>query len=103
LKTAFLNDRDGSVVSKMTEDERGRFDAACQMLGDMFEYYLLIESDLKGSEWAARNDCWTAYVAIIYEQSAGFREYVKATEPEWTAVFLERLKKIAREKNLPSG
>ena len=42
LKVAFLDDKNGDIVNKMSEDERGRFDAACQMMGGMFEYYLLM-------------------------------------------------------------
>jgi hypothetical protein len=98
LQNAFLNDKEGSIVSKMSEDERGRFDAACQMMGDMFEYYLLIEPDLQGNEWSSHNNCWGAYMELIHQQSTGFREYIRTTEPEWTTTFVERFKKISADK-----
>jgi len=101
LTNAFLSDKDGLIVRKMSEDERGRFDAACQMVGDMFEYYLLIEPDLQGNEWVSRNNCWRAYMVLIHQRSAGFKEYIRATEPEWTTTFVERFKKIAADKKNP--
>ena len=101
LKNAFLNDKDCAIANKMSEEERGRFDAGCQMIGDMFEYYLLIEPDLNGNEWASRNNCWAAYMVLIYRQSAGFREFIEATKSEWTTTFLERFRKISPNGKVP--
>lgn len=98
LRDAFTNDKKGETVKGMSASDRARFDATCQMMGDLFEYYLLIEPDLKGDDWATRNNCWCGYINMIHQNSSGFREYVRLTEAEWTTVFRDRLKAIPLDK-----
>jgi hypothetical protein len=94
LKSAFIADEKGAVWRDLSDDEKGRFDAASQMMGDMFEYYLLVQPDLVENKWASHNDCWAAYMAMIYRQSAGFRDFISRTEGEWTPTFKEQIKQI---------
>jgi hypothetical protein len=96
IERAFLDDKEGAVYGKMSDEDRGHFDAACQMMGDMFEYYMLIAPDLKGVIWADRNNCWDAYMKMITCNSKGYQAFIASSKLEWTHAFIDQFNKIKR-------
>jgi hypothetical protein len=83
---------------KQDPERKGKFDSACQMMGDLFEYYILIEPDIKRDDSEDIKKAWIGYIELIWKNSPGFREFIRQTDPEWTRKLMNTLNKFEERR-----
>jgi hypothetical protein len=102
LRACMEHDPDGEIWKGLGPDERVKCLAACALLGDIFEYYLLIRDDIgqhpKGGDTVRG---WDGYMEDQCKKSYVFRGYVNATRTSWSPMLLEAFDRYT--KNLPPG
>lgn len=65
--------------------------AACQMMANLLESYLLLEDSLSGETRLQMRPAWRQYISWTYERNPFFREYMEETRPTWTQKFNDLL------------
>jgi hypothetical protein len=89
VRAALNDDPDGKVFNKLTSPEKTLFKAACDAIGDEFEYYLLIRDHIRSHPQGKDIvKAWVGYLHRTWRRSYGLRDDINADREIWTEAFL---------------
>ena len=98
VRQCLAQDPNGDLWKKLPAERREQFKSACSMMGSLFEYYLLIQDNIRGHPKGEQIlAAWDAYIREICISSYAFRGYIKATESLWPDTFVEVFRTHAGE------
>ena len=90
VRQCLAQDPNGELWKRLSPERREQFKSACSMVGSLFEYYLLIQDNIRGHPKGEQIlAAWDAYIKEICISSYAFRGYIKATEGLWPDTFVE--------------
>jgi hypothetical protein len=88
LRGCLRKDPDGTQWKKLEGEDLEKFQGACAMAGNMFEYYLLVRPNIEDHDHMRQIIvAWNNYLADICRNSDGFREYIKSNRDVWSEPF----------------
>jgi hypothetical protein len=103
VRAALYDDPDGKIFHELNPKEATLFAAACDAVGDEFEYYLLIRDHIRCHR---RGDqllqAWDAYLRRTWRRSYGLRQDVNADREIFTTVFLKEFERNTSDLKSPS-
>ena len=94
VRAALYDDPDGKLYNQLFLEEKTLFEAACDAIGDEFEYYLLIRDHIRchpqGKDIVKS---WDGYLHRTWRRSYGLRADIKANPEIWTETFLKEFER----------
>jgi hypothetical protein len=89
-RRSLRRDKEGEQYKKLEDNDNAQFMSACAVLGNVFEYYVLIRGNIESHpKHEELVNAWNAYLRTICEESYGFRTYICANKEIWTRSFIE--------------
>jgi hypothetical protein len=94
VRAALNDDPDGEVFRKLNREEKTLFKAACDAIGDEFEYYLLIRDHIRSHPQGTDIvKAWDGYLHRTWRRSYGLRDDINAAREIWTEAFLNEFER----------
>ena len=94
VRAALYDDPDGKLYKELTLEEKTFFQAACDAIGDEFEYYLLIRDHIRchpqGKDIVKS---WDGYLRRTWRRSYGLRDDINGDREIWTETFLKEFER----------
>jgi hypothetical protein len=102
VRAALYDDPDGTVFRSLSLEEATLFAAACDAVGDEFEYYLLIRDHIschpRGADVV---HAWDGYLRRTWRGSYGLQLDIKKDREIFTEVFLKAFDGNTSDLKLP--
>jgi hypothetical protein len=103
VRAALYDDPDGTVFRALSPEEATLFAAACDAVGDEFEYYLLIRDHIschpRGADVVL---AWDRYLRRTWRGSYGLQLDIKKDREIFTEVFLKEFDRNTSDLKSPS-
>ena len=97
-RAALHDDPAGQIYLGLKEPDKTIFAEASDVLGDVFEYYLLIRDHISCHPRGADIlQSWDKYFRTTCRNSYGFREQINAQRDTWTQLFLTEFDNNTRD------
>lgn len=103
LRAVRRYDPDGRRWKAMSNEvDREKFRSTCSMMGNVFEYYLLIRANIENHP-NGRDiiSGWDGYVEDVCKKSYAFRGHIRSKPSVWAPMFLEIFNR--HTKGLPAA
>lgn len=88
-RRALHSDPTGSVYRSLSDVDKSTVEEACDTLGDVFEYYLIVREHIqdhpRGKEIVGS---WDKYFESTCKESYAFRAIIESERESWTPMFL---------------
>jgi hypothetical protein len=88
-RLALHDDPTGKVFHALSPQDKSVLEEACDNLGDVFEYYLIVRDHIRDHPRGAEIiQSWNKYFEMTCRQSYGFRALINSERESWTPMFL---------------
>jgi hypothetical protein len=103
VRAALYDDPDGTFYRALNPQEKTLFAAACDAVGDEFEYYLIIRDHINcHSRGADIVRSWDSYLRRTWRRSYGLRQDIQADREIFTDLFLKEFERNTGDLKSPS-